>query len=295
MQTDNAHPSGARRCAFPCGTLFPFVDRYWSWEGPRSRIPALPELLPGTGKELIFHYADPFLVRGQSGGTRHTPQAHILCVRRNIVKLAPGGETGFFAIRFRAGAFRHFSPVPLAEIAALQDPLPDASLFLGKDARELRSAMSGSSSFSQRVVLAETWLLRRLRKRSQRDAAIDKASSLLYYAPDHARPSRVAAAIGLGPRQFQREFKAAMNMSPKAFLRLVRLQRVIRSILLANGSNILDAAIAEGYYDQPHFIREFKEFTNETPAAFFHNGRGLTHFYNTSRPENRMLVCANTA
>jgi len=291
----NASPTGSKFCAFPCRTLFPFVDRYWAWEGTLSHIPALPELLPGTGRELVFHYAAPFSFTADSLGARAAPGVHIVCVRRNIVRLAPTGDTGFFAIRFRAGAFRHFHPVPAEEMADLDAPLPDASLVFGSAIQELQTEIAGAGGFARRVALAEAWLMKRLRARSTLETAIDKAVLHLYYAPADESPSLAAAATGLGLRRFQREFKLCMGMTPKAFLRLARLQRVIRSIVLAERSGVLDAAFAQGYYDQSHFIREFKEFTNETPAAFFQSGRGRTHFYNTSRPENRMLISADTA
>lgn len=290
--TRNSDP--VKRCVFPCRELFPFVDRYWSWEGPLSQIPTLPELLPGTGKELVFHYADPFLHPDKSGQMRQTSAAHLICLRKNVVKLIPGGRTGFFAVRFRAGALRHFCPVPLSEIVDPAAPLPDALHFFGTDVEALCARLFDAGTFARRAALAEGWLLRRLRERSPRDAAIDRAALMLYYGAA-AHPADAAAGIGLGPRQFQRDFKAALGLRPKTFLRLSRLQRVIRTLLLGNDEGLLDAALAGGYYDQPHFIREFKEFTNETPSSFFHRDRPVTHFYNTSRPENRILSVANPA
>ena len=73
------------------------------------------------------------------------------------------------------------------------------------------------------------------------------------------------AATGLSLRQIERQCKQYYGAPPKF---LVRKYRALRSAnAIANGQGDWQEFIDEAYYDQPHFIREIKEFTGMTPGA----------------------------
>lgn len=87
----------------------------------------------------------------------------------------------------------------------------------------------------------------------------------------------LAAETGLSARLLQRRFPAAVGVGPKEFQRLTRIQHATRTLLLGNESRYLATALDAGFYDQNHFIREFRRFTARNPAATL--GVGLSHFY----------------
>lgn len=75
----------------------------------------------------------------------------------------------------------------------------------------------------------------------------------------------LARSLGLTPRSLQRRFADEVGISPKVLARIVRFQRVFAACRDEPGS--LAAVAAEcGYYDQPHLVRDFREFAGEAPA-----------------------------
>lgn len=72
---------------------------------------------------------------------------------------------------------------------------------------------------------------------------------------------------GTSERQLQRSFKANVGITPKQFLRILRFEKSL-ALLKNNKSELNDLAFTMEYFDQSHFIREFKEFSGTTPYRF---------------------------
>lgn len=244
----------------PCAALAPFVDRYWSWEGePGERI-ALPTLLPGTGAELVFD------CRGR--GSR------LLCVRRRLLALGEAGEVGFIAVRFRAGMLSRFVDMPLAELA---DQDVTAVQLWGRDAAVLERRIANACSTSARASLIEGFLLRRLGT-APAISPVERAAALIYR--DHrASIDHVANACGLGRRQLERRFMQLLGQTPAEVRRTSRLQKTVRALMLDPTFGPLDAALAHGYFDQSHFIRDFRDLAGTTPLRYLAHARQRRHFY----------------
>lgn len=118
-----------------------------------------------------------------------------------------------------------------------------------------------------RVGLLEAFLLSRME--SQERCVHPDVNAVLQSAERH--PSlRVADAValtGLSPRRLIDLFRAQVGLTPKAYLRVRRLQAALRC--LDDGTAGGAAIAAElGYFDQAHFVREFRAFTETTPTEY---------------------------
>jgi len=95
------------------------------------------------------------------------------------------------------------------------------------------------------------------------------ASAIKYVI--HSRPihtvTQLADRFNLSERQFDRKFKEYAGFSPKTYLRLVRLNQVLKQ---HNQNKPLGLIAQEcGYYDQSHFIHDVKAFTGYHPGFYF--------------------------
>jgi methylphosphotriester-DNA--protein-cysteine methyltransferase len=70
---------------------------------------------------------------------------------------------------------------------------------------------------------------------------------------------------------FEKKFRRLVGTSPKQYAALIRMRHVIDSYTAHH--SLTDTAHAAGYFDQAHFIKDFKAFTGETPLAFFKSSR----------------------
>ncbi|MFB9137358.1 AraC family transcriptional regulator [Vibrio olivae] len=87
---------------------------------------------------------------------------------------------------------------------------------------------------------------------------------LLAHLDQPIRLAELASICHLSPTQFQRHFKATMNISPYAWLSRLRLEQGFK--LLKSGQNGSEVALAVGFYDQAHFVKAFKSSYGISPS-----------------------------
>ncbi len=105
------------------------------------------------------------------------------------------------------------------------------------------------------------------------DGAIGFALDEFGRRPETARIAEVAETAGMSSRRFIERFRAAAGMTPKRYCRLPRFQRAVGQVTLGRRVDWTRVAMESGYYDQPHFIRDFREFAGIAPREY-EAGRG---------------------
>lgn len=156
--------------------------------------------------------------------------------------------------------------VPAAELAnrsvALDDLLPRARV------AALHEELGGAIDTSRRVAVLEGFLDE---LRHESDPLVTRALALLDKGAESVNVSAAACALGLSERQFERRFRAQVGVTPKHFAMLRRFERVAARAKTAR--SLTAAAIEAGYFDQSHFIRDFRRFAGAAPREFFGPGR----------------------
>jgi transcriptional regulator GlxA family with amidase domain len=71
-------------------------------------------------------------------------------------------------------------------------------------------------------------------------------------------------------RQLERNFKKQIGISPKQLGKVLRLQTALK-MLLNDKESLTNVAYESEYFDQAHFIKDFKEFIGTTPKEFIGN------------------------
>ena len=72
-------------------------------------------------------------------------------------------------------------------------------------------------------------------------------------------------------RKLERDFDYHVGVSPKFLQRVLRFRRTIAAFYRRSCRNLTELAYECGYFDQAHFINDFKEFTGQTPRHFFNS------------------------
>lgn len=77
--------------------------------------------------------------------------------------------------------------------------------------------------------------------------------------------------LHISERSLERRFKSDIGISPKLFARICRFQRSLQQLTQGPYQKLSDVALENGYADQSHFIRVFREFTGQSPLQFEKN------------------------
>jgi len=98
------------------------------------------------------------------------------------------------------------------------------------------------------------------------------------------RVPALARKAGLSARQLERVFAERIGLPPKTYLKIIRFQEVLHSLRDGAPSRTwAEIATSHGYYDQAHFIRDFKTFVGTAPSAWQISDESLTAFFSALR------------
>jgi len=177
------------------------------------------------------------------------------------------GQSEIFGIRF--------SPASAAfllkeEINQFNDQVLDLANVLGNSIKELHAKLQDAKSVSERVCLADNYLMKKFTAHSKTLNRIDLVQQVmneLTHKDFFDNINNVAARYGMSSRYLQKIFLHYTGLTPKLYSRINRFQNSL--ILLGKGNQSLTAiAYESGYFDQSHFIHEFKSFTGSAPSGF---------------------------
>jgi AraC-like DNA-binding protein len=121
-------------------------------------------------------------------------------------------------------------------------------------------------------------LLARLAGTLVRHPAIAFALEEFQRVPHARTVSEVTARVGLSHRHFIRLFGEEVGLTPRIFCRVRRFQEALRLCAGEEQIGFGELALACGYFDQAHFIRDFRAFSGLSPTAYLkHRSEHLNH------------------
>jgi AraC-like DNA-binding protein len=124
-----------------------------------------------------------------------------------------------------------------------------------------------ASTAQDRLKVITDYFRLQLRKKSFEDPAIIKAIRLMKKRQGMVNIRELASEFCLSQKQFERRFTQYSGFTPKLFCRITRFESAFWN---CRGYDTLTAAAhAYGYYDQAHFIHDFKKFSGFSPNKFF--------------------------
>jgi AraC-like DNA-binding protein len=223
-------------------------------------VPARPHLI------LDIHLADPFLVRVDGHPIRHVPETVLVGPQTfPRAQLSMSGSVHVFNILFQPTGLHQLVGV---DMNSLIDRDPAASDVFGTSAVRLGDVVRSAPDFFARVRAVEQWLDGVMEKRARSNEAVYHASTLLINTAGRIRIDDLVRQAGMSASQLQRLFSKQVGMTPKGYARLVRFDRALVARRNARERSWTDILHELGYFDQAHFIREFRTFTGISPTRF---------------------------
>ena len=250
-----------------CNPAPPLRDFVRFYAHRQVRVDAAPVVHPVPARAfpiLEFIFRDRIQVL-HSGDARVgvSPRAVVIGPQTHChSKLKFQGAIDCFVIIFQpAGLHRLFS-IPIQE---LTNRAHEAHSVLGAFVTQLEEMLGNCGKFSERVRIADQYLL----PHSLKSASLDRvsvAANEILSASGNARVGDIAASSGLSVRQFERSFVRQHGVNPKLFARIVRFEAALDSKARSSSKSWTDVAHEFGYYDQMHMVHDFDAFTGGTPT-----------------------------
>jgi AraC-like DNA-binding protein len=165
-------------------------------------------------------------------------------------------------IGFRPGGLFRLLGIPMEEIF---DDGFDGLELMGSDINELVERCAEVESMDKIHECIEHYLLGKLTKVKEL-LPVDQALFQMLKCQGRMPITQVSDLACLSLRQFERKCKERLGLSPKVYSRLIRFSNAYRLFEKSEVPNWSEIAYLSGYYDQMHFIKDFKEFAGITPT-----------------------------
>lgn len=250
----------------PRADLNSLVKCYWTLEIPKKTNTQRQLILPDGCVDMCFILGDDI--------KRYTSDRDFLIQPRQLLLgqitepfyIEPTGYVNIFSVRFYPYGFANFIDLPLNELANTETPLQQ--LFGKENAKQLNQAIIHAKTVNERIEIIETFLLNRLNNEATIDNIV-KSTIDAMLSSNGSKPLNAILGDDLKKRrQLERNFKKQIGISPKQLSKAIRLQAALKLLLNQTSESLTNIAYENDYYDQPHFIKDFKQFTGITPKAF---------------------------
>jgi len=250
----------------PNSNLAAFVKCYWTLESPKEHTPERNTIVPDGCMKMIFHYGSPYKHYTENGNSILLPKCFVIGQLTGPYEVEPTGETGTFFVCFHPHGFLPFATFPIREMENTAVPLD--KLF-GKDGEVLAQKILNAGSTSERINLIETFLFNRLTDTETVDHIVKSTIETILTANGQLSVDELSRKNNTNRRQLVRKFSSSIGLSPKQLSKTVRLQATLKVLLNRKITSLTDLAYESEFYDQAHFIKDFKEFTGLTPKEFY--------------------------
>ncbi len=227
--------------------------------------------------ELLFHYQGLFDELFRSGAKEASFCSGIHGQGRHYRNFEINGSFGIF------GVYLYPFALPLLFSCAatdMTDRMTDLYAFLGREGHEVTEQMMLAKNVPGRIAVITALLEKRLTRarESYVKPGIKESIQNIIHAGQLLPVQELAAQSSLSMRQFERLFQTYSGLPPKLFQRINRFQAAIAAYPQRQRS-LTDIAHTCGYYDQSHFIRDFKMFSGHHPRKFFSGTTADTSFF----------------
>ena len=185
--------------------------------------------------------------------------------RTKPITIPSGRESEMMIIQFKSGRVLPFVDSPLW---VLKNMVVDAEQVLKIPILELREKVQHCLSASQKLEIVATEFLRFYQNQFIDNPFIDYSIQEIHQSPNQTVLKDLSQKVGYSQKHIIKMFKDHVGVTPKEYLKVIRFQKAIQEIEANHEINWTSLALDCGFYDQSHFISDFKDFSGYKPSTY---------------------------
>jgi AraC-like DNA-binding protein len=216
--------------------------------------------------ELIFHYGGLYKQYMADSSFIIQPRCFVFGQITSPLEIEPKGSTGIIAARFHPDGLFPFSSYPIQQ---MENKATALHLLFGDYAIVLEQAVLNAPANEDRIQIISAFLINLLQTTEVRSHITQSGIDALMQSNGQLNVNELAGQLNINRRQLERKFSSAIGLSPKQLSKFIRLQATLKMMNEKKFTSLTSLAYENGYYDQAHFLKDFKEFTGKSPKQFY--------------------------
>lgn len=250
LHTDQAHPKFSVSLYPPSDDLSAWIEHYWivNWD-LRGQEPYLQENVPHPSVHLVLEQGNSRLVGVVKG--------------RFSILLQDQGAV--FGIKFRPGGFYPLIQQPISTLTNRTIPFAD---WFGIESDVLENQIFAQENAEQMIKIAETFIRSLHPVIDPQLASIDRIVQAVLSNREITKVDHIVDLFSISKKQLQLLFDRYVGVSPKWMIQRYRLHEAVEKMTAQDIPDWSALAVELGYYDQAHFIKDFKAIIGKSPAQY---------------------------
>lgn len=250
----------------PHPDLVSLVKFYWTLEVPFDPKNQKQMIIPDGCIEMTFNMGDKIKRFISENEFILHPNAMVIGQRTKSYAILPVGNVDTIAICFYPHGFASFVDVPLESLVDKETPI--TKIFGQEIGLELEKQIIHATDTKERLNILETFLLMKLSEKNTINNIVKSTVDALLQTKGSIPIKMILKDEISKRRQLERYFKKQIGISPKQLGKVIRLQASLQMLANQKNETLTEIAYEQDYFDQIHFIKDFKQFTGETPEQF---------------------------
>jgi AraC-like DNA-binding protein len=244
----------------PCDILKPFVKSFAVQETTKENT---YKVLPDLGLVIGFQYKGK-LSRLQNETEIPLSTSGVSGLADHSIAFKNSPDIGTVLIFFKEAGATQFFRQPLHEL--FRESVSLDNFMLRSELLCLEEQLAEARTDTQRIASVEHFLINRMTN-TEPDKLVLAALALIHRSKGNIRIKELTEQLFISQSPLEKRFRQVVGASPKKFASIVRLKNIIQQYDTVN--SLTELGYENGFYDQAHFIKEFKAFTGDTPEKFF--------------------------
>lgn len=249
----------------PAPHLLPYLVGYFAGRmNAKSEPDTAYTIIPNGCLELIIHLDELYCQLPTQEGLAQTPDYMLIGLFSQPYRVSFQRAVPIFSIRFKPEAIPLLLGVPGKEVFNTYENIEH---LLDSRFRDFGHRLRQCTCDAERVAWADQFFTHLLDRQRPTADYVVTATQLIRDAID--QPLEVISRrLHISQRQLERKFKEQIGMTPKRYQRLMRLRKVVQTLEQHQTLDLTSVAYYCGYFDQAHFIKDFKRITGYTPSVY---------------------------
>jgi len=247
------------------------IECYWMMQD-NDLTPNIEKIIPDGFTELIFNYGSVYKAR--THGEWHLQTPNLLAGQiSSYFYLENTGATGSFAIKLKPAALTQLFNLNMVNYL---DKIVDLDTFPNHELATLKEKVLPFIDEHHLKQVLDNYFLE-LSKNATINPLKDTLD-LIFNSNGMASVAEMISVAQVSERQLERLFKKYVGLSPKYYSRIIRFNYIFQ-LIKSKKNSWTEIVYQSGYYDQSHFIRNFKAFSGEDPSSYFFEEKNMANFF----------------
>jgi AraC-like DNA-binding protein len=250
-----------------------FIECYWILEDDNTTS-IKQKIIPDGFPEIIFHYGDPYKI---SISGKWEIQTNFLLAGQ-ITKyfyLENTGTTGTFGIKLKPSAIARLFHLSMKDY---NDKVVSLNNTNNSELNGIKYILSSGHNHDEIIFLLNSFFEELIAEKKPISPPIDDAVKFIFKKNGLVTVAELCSVAYLGERQLLNQFSRYVGLSPKLYARVIRLNYIFQ-LVRENKEKWSSLAYEAAFFDQSHFIKDFKKFTGENPGKYLFEEKNMANFF----------------